>query len=70
VTSITFGNGGNGTSMANGITFTDQPTGQFITVSASKEVIVSMGAFNTPQLMMISVGSHKVNSIVQCADTM
>ncbi|KIX93843.1 uncharacterized protein Z520_10468 [Fonsecaea multimorphosa CBS 102226] len=54
VTSIQFTKDSNGTSRATGVSFTDQPTGQFITVNAAKEVIVTMGAFNTPQLLMIS----------------
>ncbi|EXJ75969.1 uncharacterized protein A1O5_00477 [Cladophialophora psammophila CBS 110553] len=54
VTSIQFTKGSNGASRATGVSFTDQPTGQFITVNATKEVIVAMGAFNSPQLLMIS----------------
>ena len=55
VTAIQFSTSSNGTAIATGVSFTDQPTGQFITVNATKEVIVSMGAFNSPQLLMVSV---------------
>ncbi|KIW72478.1 hypothetical protein, variant [Phialophora macrospora] len=54
VTAIQFTKSSNGTSIATGVSFTDQPTGQFINVNATKEVIVTMGAFSSPQLMMIS----------------
>ncbi|EXJ64962.1 hypothetical protein A1O7_01301 [Cladophialophora yegresii CBS 114405] len=54
VTAIQFTKSSNGTSIATGVSFTDQPTGQFVNVNAAKEVIVTMGAFNTPQLLMIS----------------
>jgi choline dehydrogenase-like flavoprotein len=55
VTAIQFTKSSNGTSIATGVSFTDQPTGQFINVDAAKEVIVTMGAFSSPQLLMISV---------------
>lgn len=58
VTGIQFTQSSNGTSIATGVSFTDQPTGQFITVNATREVIVAMGAFNSPQLLMISVSSY------------
>ncbi|OCT46640.1 hypothetical protein CLCR_01970 [Cladophialophora carrionii] len=54
VTAIQFTKSSNGTSIATGVSFTDQPTGEFINVNAAKEVIITMGAFNTPQLLMIS----------------
>lgn len=40
---------------ASGVTFVDEPTGRVHVVKATKEVIVSMGAFHSPQLMMVSV---------------
>lgn len=38
-----------------GVRFIDHPTGRMHHVHASKEVIVSMGAFQSPQLLMVSV---------------
>jgi choline dehydrogenase-like flavoprotein len=38
-----------------GVQFMDHPTGRTHQVHASKEVIVSMGAFQSPQLLMVSV---------------
>lgn len=38
-----------------GVRFMDHPTGRSHQVHASKEVIVSMGAFQSPQLLMVSV---------------
>jgi choline dehydrogenase-like flavoprotein len=38
-----------------GVRFMDHPTGRMHQVHASKEVIVSMGAFQSPQLLMVSV---------------
>jgi choline dehydrogenase-like flavoprotein len=38
-----------------GVRFMDHPTGRMHLVDASKEVIVSMGAFQSPQLLMVSV---------------
>ncbi|GKU21875.1 unnamed protein product [Fusarium langsethiae] len=37
-----------------GVRFMDHPTGRMHQVHASKEVIVSMGAFQSPQLLMVS----------------
>ena len=37
-----------------GVSFRDQPSGRSHSVMANKEVIVSMGAFHTPQLLMVS----------------
>ncbi|KIX06072.1 uncharacterized protein Z518_04046 [Rhinocladiella mackenziei CBS 650.93] len=54
VNSIQFEQGANGSTRATGISFTDQPTALVHTANATKEVILSMGAFNTPQLLMIS----------------
>ncbi|EQB56066.1 GMC oxidoreductase [Colletotrichum gloeosporioides Cg-14] len=39
---------------AMGVAFMDHPTGIVYEVSAKKEVIVSAGAFNSPQLLMVS----------------
>ena len=51
------GNGTEGSQepRASGVTFVDEPTGRVHVVKARKEVIVSMGAFHSPQLMMVSV---------------
>lgn len=38
-----------------GVIFTYQPTGEVLKVTATKEVIVSAGTFQTPQLLMLSV---------------
>jgi choline dehydrogenase-like flavoprotein len=38
-----------------GVRFMDYPTGRTHQVHASKEVVVSMGAFQSPQLLMVSV---------------
>ncbi|KAH7369999.1 glucose-methanol-choline oxidoreductase [Rhexocercosporidium sp. MPI-PUGE-AT-0058] len=39
---------------ASGVVFVDEPTGRVHVIKARKEVIVSMGAFHSPQLMMVS----------------
>ncbi|EFQ35153.1 GMC oxidoreductase [Colletotrichum graminicola M1.001] len=39
---------------AQGVAFMDHPTGTVYEVKANKEVIVSSGAFNSPQLLMVS----------------
>jgi choline dehydrogenase len=36
------------------VEFIDNPTGRVYQVHASKEVVVSMGAFQSPQLLMVS----------------
>lgn len=43
---------------ANGVVFVDQNTGLIHQVSAAKEVIMSMGAFHSPQLLMLSVSLY------------
>lgn len=40
---------------ATGVEFIDNPTGRIYQVHAAKEVVVSMGAFQSPQLLMVSV---------------
>lgn len=59
VTGIQFTMSSNGTPIATGVSFTDEPTGQFINVNATKEVIVTGGAFGSPQLLMCSVSTQK-----------
>ena len=44
------------TPTATGVVFTDQSTSLVYGVNAKKEVIVSMGGFQSPQLLMVSVG--------------
>ncbi|EGY15125.1 alcohol dehydrogenase [Verticillium dahliae VdLs.17] len=39
---------------ATGVQFLDHPSGRMYQVHAAKEVVVSMGAFQTPQLLMVS----------------
>jgi choline dehydrogenase-like flavoprotein len=41
---------------ARGVVYIDQRTSYIHTVTATKEVVVSMGAFHSPQLLMLSVG--------------
>lgn len=55
VEKIHFDTGDNGTSRASGVQFTDHLTGEFFVVEASKEVILAGGAFDTPQMLMVSV---------------
>lgn len=52
---IQFGKTGNGTTRATGITYIDEQEGLWHVANATKEVIVSMGAFQTPQFLMVSV---------------
>lgn len=44
---------------ATGVAFMDHPTGMVHEITARKEVIVSSGAFNSPQLLMVSVSRHR-----------
>jgi choline dehydrogenase len=44
---------------ATGVVFVDQNTGLIHQVSAAKEVIMSMGAFHSPQLLMLSVSADQ-----------
>lgn len=48
-----------------GVRFMDHPTGRTHQVHASKEVIVAMGAFQSPQLLMVSV-SHVALFMILC----
>ena len=45
----------NGTPTATGVVFIDEPAGLVHNVTAKKEIIISMGAFQSPQLLMTSV---------------
>jgi choline dehydrogenase len=47
-------NGRGGKPKAKGVAFVDHPTGLVHEVRAAKEVILSMGAFHSPQLLMVS----------------
>ncbi|KAH7393625.1 glucose-methanol-choline oxidoreductase [Cadophora sp. MPI-SDFR-AT-0126] len=49
-----YGNWTDGEPRASGVVFIDEPTGRVHVVKARKEVIVSMGAFHSPQLLMVS----------------
>lgn len=46
----------NGSAVATGVEFTDERTSLVHRVMAKKEVIVSMGGFQSAQLLMLSVG--------------
>lgn len=52
---------------AAGFEFIDHPTGRVYQVRACKEAIVSMGAFQSPQLLMVSV-STRPGTIPTAAD--
>ena len=45
----------NGTPTATGVVFVDEQSGLVHNVTAKREVILSLGAFQTPQLLMVSV---------------
>lgn len=45
---------------AQGVVYKDQLTGDLLNATARKEVIMSAGAFQTPQLMMLSVRGFTV----------
>lgn len=42
---------------ATGVMYLDQKAGELINVTASKEVIMCAGSFQTPQMLMLSVSS-------------
>jgi choline dehydrogenase len=46
----------NGSLIARGVVFNDIASGRTLNVTANNEVILSAGAFHTPQIMMLSVG--------------
>ncbi|KAH8892594.1 glucose-methanol-choline oxidoreductase [Thozetella sp. PMI_491] len=54
VQKILFSKNATGTPVATGIVFIDQWTGLYRTVSAKKEVLVTLGSFQSPQLLMVS----------------
>ena len=56
VQSLLFSQGqGNVKPRVTGVVFMDNPSGVFRSISAKNEVIVTMGAVQTPQLLMVSV---------------
>ncbi|KAF4342456.1 glucose-methanol-choline oxidoreductase:gmc oxidoreductase [Fusarium beomiforme] len=54
VQQITFSKNATGTPVATGVIFIDHTQGRFRTVAASKEVIVTLGTFQSPQMLMVS----------------
>lgn len=54
----------NESTVATGVEFTDERTSFVHRVMAKKEVIVSMGGFQSPQLLMLSVGLRHVYLIL------
>ncbi|GKT63338.1 glucose-methanol-choline oxidoreductase [Colletotrichum tofieldiae] len=54
VQQITFSRNSNGTPVASGVVFIDHSRGRHHTVAASKEVIVTLGTFQSPQILMVS----------------
>lgn len=47
---------------ATGVVYLDYATGQTLNATASKEVVMSAGTFQTPQLLMLSVCSPNYTS--------
>ncbi|KAI1170061.1 glucose-methanol-choline oxidoreductase [Nemania sp. FL0916] len=51
---IIFDKSSNGTATASGVVFIDELTGLYHQVTARKEVIITLGTFQSPQLLMVS----------------
>jgi choline dehydrogenase len=59
-TKITFGSDDKGNKVATGVEVRDNSTGFPCSYKAKKEVIISCGAYNSPQLLMLSgIGPEK-----------
>ncbi|KAJ0306243.1 hypothetical protein COL5a_003769 [Colletotrichum fioriniae] len=54
VQSITFARNATGSPVATGVVFIDHSLGRHHVISASKEVIVTLGTFQSPQMLMVS----------------
>ncbi|UQC88727.1 uncharacterized protein CLUP02_14252 [Colletotrichum lupini] len=54
VQSIAFTRNATGTPIASGVVFIDHSLGRHRVISASKEVIVTLGTFQSPQMLMVS----------------